>query len=126
MEKEFVTYEIALALKELGFDEPCFGWYNYDTLWLFGEDNLLDCYAGEEKRPLAPTYSQSFRFFREKYKLDSFCKQIELKGKSYWKINKIETPEKIKGYSNFTDSYEQAELECLKKLVEIAKEQNVK
>jgi hypothetical protein len=29
MEKEFVSYEIALALKELGFDEPCLMVYNY-------------------------------------------------------------------------------------------------
>ena len=27
MESLFVPYEIALALKELGFDEPCFGKY---------------------------------------------------------------------------------------------------
>ena len=27
MEEEFVIYEIALELKELGFDEPCFAWY---------------------------------------------------------------------------------------------------
>ena len=30
MEKEFVTYDQALALKELGFDEPCFGWYEHN------------------------------------------------------------------------------------------------
>ena len=30
MNKEFITYEQALALKELGFDEPCLGWYWYD------------------------------------------------------------------------------------------------
>jgi hypothetical protein len=29
MEKQFVTYEIALMLKEKGFDQPCFGSY-YD------------------------------------------------------------------------------------------------
>ena len=28
MEKEFVTYEIALKLKELGFDEPCIAGFN--------------------------------------------------------------------------------------------------
>ena len=28
MNKEFIPYEQALALKELGFDEPCFGYYN--------------------------------------------------------------------------------------------------
>jgi hypothetical protein len=27
MEKEFVTYNQALKLKELGFNEPCFGIY---------------------------------------------------------------------------------------------------
>jgi hypothetical protein len=27
MEKEFIPYKQALALKELGFDEPCLGWY---------------------------------------------------------------------------------------------------
>ena len=27
MNKEFIPYEQALALKELGFDEPCFGHY---------------------------------------------------------------------------------------------------
>jgi hypothetical protein len=26
MEKDFIPYEESLALKELGFDEPCFGW----------------------------------------------------------------------------------------------------
>ncbi len=28
MKKEFVPYEPSLALKELGFDEPCFAFYN--------------------------------------------------------------------------------------------------
>jgi hypothetical protein len=27
MEKEFATYEQAFKLKELGFDEPCLGWF---------------------------------------------------------------------------------------------------
>jgi hypothetical protein len=27
MKKEFISYEQALALKELGFDEPCFGYW---------------------------------------------------------------------------------------------------
>ena len=27
MKNKFTTYEIALKLKELGFDEECFGWY---------------------------------------------------------------------------------------------------
>ena len=36
MEKEFVPYEQALALKEFLFDEPCFGYYIYDELIIEG------------------------------------------------------------------------------------------
>ena len=40
MEKEFIPYEQALALKELGFDKPCFRWY--DERW--GDDLQQDKY----------------------------------------------------------------------------------
>ena len=30
MEKEFIPYEQALALKELGFNEPCFAYHRKD------------------------------------------------------------------------------------------------
>jgi len=36
MEKEFVSYEIALALKQLGFDEPCLGKFYYNQLEIGG------------------------------------------------------------------------------------------
>jgi hypothetical protein len=65
MKKEFVTYEIALELKQLGFDEPCLTGYSTIT-------EKLEYYS----RPIvtkdsftvdAPTYSQAFRWFEEKY-----------------------------------------------------------
>lgn len=31
MEKEFVPYAQSLQLRELGFDEPCFGFYTYKS-----------------------------------------------------------------------------------------------
>lgn len=34
MEKQFVTYEIALKLKEIGFDEECFGYYTPIKDWM--------------------------------------------------------------------------------------------
>jgi hypothetical protein len=37
MEKEFISYEQALILKELGFNEPCFGWWFVDEKMLFIE-----------------------------------------------------------------------------------------
>jgi len=37
MKNEFVPQEQALALKELGFDEPCFGWWFADEKMLIVE-----------------------------------------------------------------------------------------
>ena len=34
MKEQFVTYEIALKLKELGFDKPCFGYYRPMKEWM--------------------------------------------------------------------------------------------
>ena len=34
MKEQFVTYEIALKLKELGFDEDCFGYYRPMKEWM--------------------------------------------------------------------------------------------
>jgi hypothetical protein len=67
MKREFVPYEQALALKELGFDEKCAAHYlDEDDLELkweiyrnlsFNTDNCVQ----------APLYQQAFRFFRDKF-----------------------------------------------------------
>jgi hypothetical protein len=41
MNKEFIPYEQALDLKELGFDEPCFGWYSKDGTFYEGKMTLF-------------------------------------------------------------------------------------
>jgi hypothetical protein len=76
MTKEFVSYDIALKLKQLGFDEPCFG-YHY-TLngkdWKFADnhkyyeiDNQL--VIGANFTLLAPTFSQAFDWLLDKHSL---------------------------------------------------------
>ena len=42
MKKEFVTYEIALKLKELGFDEECLGAFISENIFLFGESSQVN------------------------------------------------------------------------------------
>jgi hypothetical protein len=70
MEKEFIPYEQALALKELGFDEPCFFSYDY-----WNTERLANTYYNyvnynvREKSVSAPLYQQAFRWFREKHNL---------------------------------------------------------
>ncbi len=70
VEKEFVPYEEALALKEIGFDEPCFGyWYTEqeDCKKVDVQISTVDFLGDEPDYILAPTYSQAFRWFREEY-----------------------------------------------------------
>lgn len=67
IDKLFVTKEQAEKLNQLGFNEECFSWYNYNNLTRFGQDLLLDGYAGEDNKPLAPLYQQAFNWFRKEY-----------------------------------------------------------
>ena len=133
MEKEFVPYEQALALKELGFDEPCFGRYYYKKLYPMlnpqSEETELVFEFGKyikqtEVTILSPLYQQAFRWFREKY--DLVCIMTfddDVKGKWFGNLyGHYETHGKYDfGYTQLFKTYEEAELECLKKLIEIVK-----
>ncbi len=125
MEKEFVTYEQALALKELGFHEECFAWYNYGELLEFGNDHILDMYAGEDKKPVAPLKQQVFRWFREKYNQNSFIELVYQDGIKYDYVLYADKDEEE--CENFGDgpfnTYEEAEDVCIDKLIEIVKNQ---
>jgi hypothetical protein len=119
MEKEFVPPTESLALKELGFDEPCLAGRSTSS-------GSLEYYS----RPLitndsftvdAPLYQQGFRWFRERYQLYSFIKEeYEYGGitPTYYITGKRQAD--IPGGP--FNTYEEAELACLRKLIEIVKE----
>ena len=121
MNKEFVPYEQALALKELGFDEPCLGYYvtvEVPNPFLV-TTKITDTQGGYFT--FAPTYSQAFRWFREKYnKLYSVNIDLSdnLKDKIY--VDTIE--DHLGSIVDRSEEYktdEEAELACLRKLIEI-------
>jgi hypothetical protein len=64
-EKEFVLYEQALKLKELGFDKPCIGYYTSPTGLLLQQPTG----GNGEFVYYAPLYQQAFRWFRDKHHL---------------------------------------------------------
>ena len=116
IEKEFVPYQESLELKSIGFDEPCFAYY-YDK-----SGTLIDYLPKSSNKELigiidrcsAPLYQQAFRFFREKYGLHSYIKFDNIFEKYSYTINdefKISIP-----------THEEAELACLRKLIQIVKE----
>jgi hypothetical protein len=122
MNKQFIPYEQALELKQLGFNEHCFGeWQNLKigkNLVVDEEDKIYDISVlGADIK--APLYQQAFRWFREKYNLKScimFRTNMEDNKEYYdWLIKGQEVV-----YRHF-NTYEEAELDCLKQLIEIVK-----
>ena len=132
--KDFIKYEQALALKELGFDEPCFS--------LMTPNGTLESIEMEDWEKvsgtvLAPLKQQVFRWFREKYNIVSsidYMKRtsyhsgyiVHFRGINGVKLNEEnfivlndELPQE--GYQVF-ESYKEAEDACIDKLIELVKE----
>lgn len=68
MENEFVKYEQALTLKEIGFKEDCFGYYSNGELVYNNHTNN----AMQRFRYSAPLKQQALRWFRDIHKLRGF------------------------------------------------------
>jgi hypothetical protein len=117
MENEFIPYEQALALKELGFDEKCLGYFTKNSL------ELREPYPLCGKTYSAILYQQAFRWFREKYGLEGQIKSWKVLDTIVWYISteSIGQPSRFKCYEVSVTTPEEAELECLKKLIEITK-----
>ena len=126
MNKEFIPYKQALALKKLGFDEPCFMTYLNGKLdkEIFLFNHSIRSHSTQEFVS-APLYQQAFRWFREKYGLFGAPNVISYEGGRYlwfFDINSIILPLGTDlGETYDYETYEEAELECLKKLIEITK-----
>ena len=123
MEKEFVPYELAVKLKELGFDEECFGAYHHA--------NNLDLWSGDYDYSYAvkaPLWQQAFDWFRDIKGLPvSIGLTIDNKGYTFLitnlgkipKVDHLTFPDKL-DYG----TYEQARQACLVKLIELITKQN--
>ena len=126
---EFIPYEQALELKELGFDEVCLGYYDTEGLkvssdWYLNPHNknslFLESHITNNPKISAPLYQQSFRWFREKYKLIFHieCDYNIFLGYIHGYIPIYS----LYPYSgDCYKTYEEAELACLNKLIEIVK-----
>jgi hypothetical protein len=131
MDKYFVPYQPSHDLIELGFDEPCFAkYYQQDGNTPFiqiGESEIEEAESAGDDVTFecdAPLYQQAFRWFREKYFLHS-CISAMNNGIELLYAPLIDIiDKKHKAILDFDVyiSYEEAELECLKKLIEIVKE----
>ena len=152
MNREFVPYNIALALKKLGFDELCLGYYINQDKFRFAKPSIdgkfipfynknseaikyLRCFMiiGKKKDTIctAPSYHQAFRWFREKYNLHATFDVNSFNiGKWKYKIESLDKSiilehgcdQEYWTMGGFLTSYEEIELACLEKLISIVKE----
>ena len=131
MEKEFIPYEETLALKELGFDESCLAFYDgketnqvyYNSIRNGSGD--YEPFKNNERLKWfgAPLYQQAFRWFRKNHGLYSSIVPKKSYPDNY--VSGVEWYVTICGGDGVeigpdgTYTYEEAELACLKKLIEI-------
>jgi hypothetical protein len=139
MEKEFVPYELALKLKELGFDEPCIAYHTiYDTIYgsmtMFSEPRKYNSEFELGSYISAPTWQSAFRWFRKKYGLyswiqlhngyinDSFYPELPITFSIMDRKTGNKYYERDIPHNYLYKTNEEAELECLKELIEIVEQ----
>jgi hypothetical protein len=119
MENLFVSYEHAIGLKELGFDEPCLKYWN--GIGEYFDQNDWFNWNQSEKFISIPLKQQVFKWFRDEYNLlgiVSYCDDNS--GKFMSVIDKINSD--IDYDMNAKDTYEEAEDACLDRLIKITKD----
>ena len=118
MEKEFVPYKLSKRLYLLGYNERNI--YHYCNGLLqegitYNSDSIHRPYESVS----APIYQQAFRWFREKYGLFGIILPYLITGNRwYWKITNRNNSSDLPFETGF-ETYEEAELACLEKLIEI-------
>jgi hypothetical protein len=135
LQKEFVPYELALRMKQLGFDEPCICRYYEVTKWEKPTGEILlqlsDTELSERNRVKAPLYQQAFRWFRDNYGLigDPIPLSTSKNGPTThygWGIcSSIDAGVDWENDDDGFKTYEEAGLACFEQLIEIV-EQNGK
>ena len=138
MEKEFVPYELAVKLKVLGFDEPCFamwtqGWSEFEwsssmlprifsSKFRLNDSQSSGTYINNPESPYgvaAPTYSQAFKFFRDNYRLSVLihdCLDDYIGEIVEWSLTEDKIIHEV---PNRIETYEETELKSLEMLIEI-------
>ena len=114
MEKEFIPKDRALKLKELGFNEPCFGFYIGDIIRLTlytdcGWKNSSITYDTQKEMLTAPLWQQCWDWFIEKH--------IELLKYNYGYVPHMTLIQNL--MIDYSYTYQEAQLACLDKLIKI-------
>ena len=133
MESLFCPYELALELKELGFNEGVLAQYRVDGYLCWGKD---DCSLGSDisdedyKNNCFPEFGcraalwqQAFDWFRNEHNLWSWIHKSASRPYNYH-YSILKDARVYVEPDNNKSTYEEARLECIKKLIEIIKNES--
>jgi hypothetical protein len=127
MDKEFVPYEQALALKELGFNEPCFACYDelkenklsLSTIYSFAPKNATN--SNFKFNTYAPLFQQVFKWFEE-LGLFTTINCTNTKSKSAWEYEISSQNDRIAKHFEEPCSRFEIELMAIIRLISIQEE----
>lgn len=112
MNENFVSYELAVKLKEKGFNEDCYTVYNTATMRL---ERSLTTWKGYKGVILAPTISQVLKWLREEHQIHIYIEIVS----SGWVYDVLINVKKFEDgtwwynrvkYEGYFDSFELASL----------------
>jgi hypothetical protein len=116
MKEQFVTYKMALKLKELGFDEECLGAFISENIFLFGKSRQVNYMKWDAPAIL---WQQAIEFLSEQYNIliyidftpkeSYFYRETKLGYSLYHIDSEAENENKI----NFYEAREQAILKAI-------------
>ena len=130
MEKEFVPYELALRMKQLGFDEDCCKYvYVGDTgnnvdHYLEVEPSKAKNYNKDSLCISQPLFSQAFRWFDYSTEWSGFIVPSKEEGCFDWWIQNYTDHQLSIESDEWYRGREEAELACLEKLIKIVEQTN--
>ncbi len=132
MEQEFIPYEQALALKELGFSSPySIGGYQGGAVFYYEKGNLYydgrlmyssDAHSGQIDAPL---YQQAFKWLLEKHHLYGIILPTITLNWTFKTITVLQDIVEVPPYNHVHaidyNTYNEARLACLKELINLVK-----
>lgn len=118
MKDQFVPYESAVKLKELGFNEPCLAFYDCSKAFTYSPNNSKIYTI----KILAPLWQQVFDWFRNRKGFESFIRFRHGYGNTShsFYICDIFSQSGKSVYLGEGTTYEEARRACLEKLIELA------
>ncbi len=137
IEDKFVPYDLAVRLKNLGFDEPCFATYFTIGAW------QIDCTEGalnlNNNKPteysiLAPTWGEAFDWFHDEFELLANIQKLPQNSyHAHIQSTSDEYLELLREHDNIcidevgdVYTYEDVKLETLIKLIEYVEKHQTK